>query len=137
MYYDNESLTRKLVSYVGSILCVSFLIGMASIIYSRLYSALEEESKKYSIMMKIGLSQSRLKAVTASTLRWLFLAPFAIALGISGLFVIIINQITLTSYTELAFICYGVCTVIEIILYLIVRNKYQKQVFNSIYETNG
>lgn len=133
-YYDNESLTRKLVSYVGSILCVSFLIGMASIIYSRLYSALEEESKKYSIMMKIGLSQSRLKAVTASTLRWLFLAPFAIALGVSGLFVIIINQVTLTSYTELAFICYGVCIIIEMILYLIVKDKYQKQLFNSIYE---
>ena len=133
MYYDNESLTRKLVSYVGSILCVSFLIGMASIIYSRLYSALEEESKKYSIMMKIGLSQSRLKAVTASTLRWLFLAPFAIALGISWLFVIIINRVTLTSYTELSLICYGVCTIIEIILYLIVKNKYQKQLFNSIY----
>ena len=47
-YYDFENLTRKLVSYVGSILCVSFLIGIASIIYSRLYSSVEEESKKYS-----------------------------------------------------------------------------------------
>lgn len=133
-YYDNESLTRKLVSYVGSILCVSFLIGMASIIYSRLYSVMEEESKKYSIMMKIGLSQSSLKAVTASTLRWLFLMPFTIALGISWVFVIIINRITLTSYTGTAFICYGACIVIEIILYLIVKNKYQKQIFNSIYK---
>lgn len=133
-YYDNESLTRKLVAYVGSILCVSFLIGMASIIYSRLYSAMEEESKKYSIMMKIGLSQARLKAVTASTLRWLFLMPFAIALGLSWIFVMMINQITLTSYTGTALICYGACIVIEIILYLIVKNKYQKQVFNRIYK---
>ncbi len=134
MYYDNESLTRKLVSYVGSILCISFLIGMASIIYSRLYSVMEEESKKYSIMMKVGLSQSSLKAATASTLRWIFLAPFTIALGLSGLFVTIINRTTLASYTSTALICYGFCIVIEIILYLIVKDKYQKQLFNRIYE---
>ena len=105
LYYDIENLTRRLVSYVGSILCISFLIGIASIIYSRLYSFVDEESKKYSIMIKIGLSKAELKDILASTLRWLFVLPFMTALVISWIIIGIINQLTLTSYTGLAVIC--------------------------------
>ena len=133
-YYDIENLTRKLVSYVGSILCVSFLIGIASIIYSRLYSSVEEESKKYSIMMKIGLSEAELKSILASTLRWIFVLPFMTALVISWFVIAAINQMTLTSYTNLAIICSIIYLLIELILYIIIKRKYQKKVLDNIYE---
>ena len=111
-YYESENLTRRLVSYVGSILCISFLIGIASIIYSRLYSSVEEESKKYSIMIKIGLSQEELNGILASTLRWVFILPFLVSLLETWIFITLINQVTLTSYTNLA----GICSLIYIIL---------------------
>ena len=133
-YYDFENLTRKLVSYVGSILCVSFLIGIASIIYSRLYSSVEEESKKYSIMMKIGLSEAELKNILASTLRWIFVLPFMMALVISWFVIATINQMTLTSYTNLAIICSIIYLIIELILYIIIKRKYQKKILDNIYE---
>ena len=133
-YYDIENLTRRLVSYVGSILCISFLIGIASIIYSRLYSSVEEESKKYSIMIKMGLSKAELKDILASTLRWLFVLPFMTALVISWIIIGIINQLTLTSYTGLAVICSFIYLLTELILYIIIKRKYQKKIFDNIYE---
>ena len=132
MYYDNESLTRKLVSYVGSILCISFLIGMASIIYSRLYSVMEEESKKYSIMIKIGLGKAELKDILASTLRWLFILPFTTALIISWIIISIVNQMIVTSYTNLTIICSFIYLLTEFILYMTIKRKYQEKILNNI-----
>lgn len=133
-YYDSENLTRKLVSYVGSILCISFLIGIASIIYSRLYSSIEEESGKYSIMMKIGLSREELKDVLSSTLRWVFVLPFTVALGISWIIILFIEQNTVASYSGLAVICSCIYLAVEFIMYIMVKQRYQKKIFDNIYE---
>ncbi len=133
-YYDSENLTRKLVSYVGSILCISFLIGIASIIYSRLYSSLEEESRKYSIMMKIGLSREELKDVLSSTLRWVFVLPFTVALGISWIIILFIEQNTVASYSGLAVICSFIYLAVEFIMYIMIKKRYQKKIFDNIYE---
>ena len=126
-YYDIENLTRRLVSYVGSILCISFLIGIASIIYSRLYSSVEEESKKYSIMIKMEL-----KDILASTLRWLFILPFMTALIISWIIISIVNQMIVTSYTNLTIICSFIYLLTEFILYMTIKRKYQEKILNNI-----
>ena len=131
-YYDIENLTRRLVSYVGSILCISFLIGIASIIYSRLYSSVEEESKKYSIMIKMGLSKAELKDILASTLRWLFILPFMTALIISWIIISIVNQMIVTSYTNLTIICSFIYLLTEFILYMTIKRKYQEKILNNI-----
>ena len=131
-YYDFENLTRRLVSYVGSILCISFLIGIASIIYSRLYSSVEEESKKYSIMIKMGLSKAELKDILASTLRWLFILPFITALIISWIIISIMNQMIVTSYTNLTIICSFIYLLTEFILYMTIKRKYQEKILNNI-----
>ncbi|EFM38201.1 efflux ABC transporter, permease protein [[Eubacterium] yurii subsp. margaretiae ATCC 43715] len=133
-YYDSENLTRKLVSYVGSILCISFLIGIASIIYSRLYSSIEEESRKYSMMMKIGLSREELKDVLSSTLRWVFVLPFTVALGISWIIILFIEQNTVASYSGLAVICSCIYLAVEFIMYIMIKKRYQKKIFDNIYE---
>ena len=131
-YYDFENLTRRLVSYVGSILCISFLIGIASIIYSRLYSSVEEESKKYSIMIKMGLSKAELKDILASTLRWLFILPFITALIISWIIISIVNQMIVTSYNNLTIICSFIYLLTEFILYMTIKRKYQEKILNNI-----
>ena len=132
-YYDIENLTRKLVAYVGSILCVSFLIGIASIIYSRLYSSVDEESRKYSIMMKMGLSREEINDILASTLRWIMVVPFVTALAISWIAISLINKVTLTSYTNLAVVCSIIYLFTEFIMYMIIKRRYQKKVCDCIY----
>ena len=132
-YYDIENLTRRLVAYVGSILCVSFLIGIASIIYSRLYSSVDEESRKYSIMMKMGLSREEINDILASTLRWILVVPFVTALAISWIAISLINKVTLTSYTNLAVVCSIIYLFTELIMYMIIKKRYQKKVCDCIY----
>ena len=132
-YYDIENLTRRLVAYVGSILCVSFLIGIASIIYSRLYSSVDEESRKYSIMMKMGLSREEINDILASTLRWIMVVPFVTALAISWIAISLINKVTLTSYTNLAVVCSIIYLFTELIMYMIIKRRYQKKVCDCIY----
>ena len=132
-YYDIENLTRRLVAYVGSILCVSFLIGIASIIYSSLYSSVDEESRKYSIMMKMGLSREEINDILASTLRWIMVVPFVTALAISWIAISLINKVTLTSYTNLAVVCSIIYLFTEFIMYMIIKRRYQKKVCDSIY----
>ena len=132
-YYDIENLTRRLVAYVGSILCVSFLIGIASIIYSRLYSSVDEESRKYSIMMKMGLSREEINDILASTLRWIMVVPFVTALAISWIAISLINKVTLTSYTNLAVVCSIIYLFTELIMYMIIKKRYQKKVCDCIY----
>ena len=132
-YYESENLTIRLVSYVGSILCISFLIGIASIIYSRLYSSVEEESKKYSIMIKIGLSQEELNGILASTLRWVFILPFLVSLLETWIFITLINQVTLTSYTNLAGICSLIYIILGLIMYIVIKKKYKKTIYDNIY----
>lgn len=132
-YYESENLTRRLVSYVGSILCISFLIGIASIIYSRLYSSVEEESKKYSIMIKMGLSQEELNGILASTLRWVFILPFLVSLLETWIFITLINQVTLTSYTNLAGICSLIYIILGLIMYIVIKKKYKKTIYDNIY----
>ncbi len=132
-YYESENLTRRLVSYVGSILCISFLIGIASIKYSRLYYSVEEESKKYSIMIKIGLSQEELNGILASTLRWVFILPFLVSLLETWIFITLINQVTLTSYTNLAGICSLIYIILGLIMYIVIKKKYKKTIYDNIY----
>ena len=85
-------------------------------------------------MIKIGLGKSELKDILASTLRWIFVLPFMTALVISWIIIGIINQLTLTSYTGLAVICSFIYLLTELILYKIIKRKYQKKIFDNIYE---
>lgn len=133
-YYSYENMIRNLIAYVGSILCIAFLIGIASIIYTRLYSLADEESKKYSIMMKLGVSKKEIKSILSSTVRWILVLPFGVALILSFGVITLIDRETLTSYTNLALIC-GVSNLsIELLIYAIINRKYQEKVFDMMYK---
>ena len=83
-------------------------------------------------MMKIGLSKEELKDILASTLRWVFVVPFMTALVISWIIIAFINRISLTSYTNLAVACSGIYLLVEWVLYIIIKRKYQKKIFENI-----
>ena len=133
-YYSYENMIRNLIAYVGSILCIAFLIGIASIIYTRLYSLADEESKKYSIMMKLGVSKKEIKSIVSSTVRWILVLPFGVALILSFGVITLIDRETLTSYTNLALICGVINLSIELLIYAIINRKYQEKVFNMMYK---
>ncbi|TCD46334.1 ABC transporter permease [Streptococcus sp. X16XC17] len=97
-YYYLEKLQRSIVAYVGSILCVSFLIGIASTTYSRLYSSSGEEISKYKTMVKLGMAKDLIQKSLSSTIKWVFVLSFILALFIAWYFIYTLNQYTLVSY---------------------------------------
>ncbi len=133
-YYESEKLQRSILAYVGSILCISFLIGIASIIYSRLYTLAETEIKKYKVTVRVGMDKKTLKGILSSTVRWIFIIPFMGALALAWLFVLTINQYSLVSYTRIAAICSMVYVLIEVILYVVIQTKYQNKILKGVYK---
>lgn len=131
-HYSGEKLQRSIMAYVGSILCVSFLIGIGSVIYSRLYSLSETEINKYKVMVKLGMDRKTVKSILASTIKWIFVVPFMGALIVAWILILNINQFTLTSYIDVAIACSIVYILIEAILYFTIKAKYQKTILNGI-----
>ena len=135
-YYSSEKLQRSIIAYVGSVLCISFLIGIASITYSRLYSSAETEIKKYQTMVKLGVTQRSIQQALASTVQWIFVLPFLIALIVTWSTVIYLNQYTFISYYKIAMYCSFIYFSIEMVLYFIIKRKYQNKIFKSLYHKN-
>nr|WP_279016775.1 ABC transporter permease [Staphylococcus schleiferi] len=135
-YYQFEKIQRHIIAYVGGILCFSFLIGIASITYSRLYNLAEEEIKKYKAMVKIGMTKKSIKKVLASTIRWVFVLPFLVALFVTWIIVLYIDQYTITSYYGIGLTCSILYLAIEGILYLIIKKKYQRKILKDVFENN-
>lgn len=53
-----------------------------------------EEVYRYKIMKRLGLSDMELKKILSSTIKWLFLLPFLVALCFTWIAVLIINRYT-------------------------------------------
>lgn len=131
-HYSSEKLQRSILAYVGSILCVSFLIGIGSVIYSRLYSLSETEINKYKIMVKLGMDRATVKSILSSTIKWILVVPFMGALIISWILILNLNQLTLASYIDVAIACSIVYIIIEAVLYFTIKKKYQKTILDGI-----
>lgn len=62
-YYRNTQIQNNLTLYIGSMLSFVFILAVASFIYSRFYSELDTECKKFKGIVKIGLSKKELCVV--------------------------------------------------------------------------
>lgn len=132
-YYETERLTRNIIAYVGSILCFSFLLAIASLLYSRLYTSLKEEILRYRSLVKMGISKKALRNVTNSTLIWIVLIPFLFSVGFTWIGLLIINPYLSSSYIEIGLFCSIIYLMGEGILYLILKKKYQEDMVEEIY----
>lgn len=132
-YYYVEKLTKNISAYVGSILCISFLIGIASIVYSRLYTSAQEEIAKYRTMVKIGITEKEVRGLLSSTVKWIFVLPFLVALIISWMIIIEIDKHTLIPYMNVAVKCSVLYLFIELVLYTVINKKYQEKIIKALF----
>ncbi len=82
IYADNHTsqLQNNLTLYIGSMLCFTFILAVASFIYSRLYSELDVECKKYKGIVKIGLSKKELSSGLSKVTSLILWVSFFVAL---------------------------------------------------------
>lgn len=132
-YYQSSLLQNNLTLYIGSMLCFTFILAVASFIYSRLYSELELECKKYKGIVKIGLSKRELSNLLNKELILVLIVPFMIALVYLWIGVIISEKYMIVSNIPVCIISTIILFIVQIILYLILNNAYKNAVFEKVY----
>lgn len=133
-YYRSSQIQNNLTLYIGGMLSFVFLLAVASFIYSRLYSELDAECRKFKGIVKIGLSRKELSLVLSRLLFLILCVPFGLALIYLWIGVLITEQITLVSTIPVAIGFTAVLIVLQIILYLWIRSSYRKTVFQQVFE---
>lgn len=133
-YYRSSQIQNNLTLYIGGMLSFVFLLAVASFIYSRLYSELDAECRKYKGIAKIGLSGQELSAVLSRLVFLILCVPFGLALVYLWIGVMIIEQFALVSTLPVALGFTAVLIILQVILYLWIRNSYRKTVFERVYQ---
>ncbi|PEA53796.1 ABC transporter permease [Bacillus pseudomycoides] len=65
--------------FIGTFLCIIFLMGAGSVLYFRMYTDLTSETEKYKTITKIGLTKAEMIRSATIQLAILFFVPYVIA----------------------------------------------------------
>lgn len=133
-YYRSSQIQNNLTLYIGGMLSFVFLLAVASFIYSRLYSELDAECRKYKGIAKIGLSGQELSAVLSRLVFLILCVPFGLALVYLWIGVMIIERFALVSTLPVALGFTAILVILQVVLYLWIRNSYRKTVFERVYQ---
>lgn len=133
-YYRSSQIQNNLTLYIGGMLSFVFLLAVASFIYSRLYSELDAECRKYKGIAKIGLSGQELSAVLSRLVFLILCVPFGLALVYLWIGVMIIERFALVSTLPVALGFTAALVILQVVLYLWIRNSYRKTVFERVYQ---
>lgn len=131
--YVNEQLIKNLIVYIGGILCVSFLLAVASFLYSRLYSTLDKDCKYYQGIVKVGLSKKELSKILNGLVSLLVVIPYVLSLVYMWVFILRIDRSNVVSIVPMSINCTIVFTIIQIGVFIFVQKSYKRAVFNKIY----
>lgn len=132
-FYITEQLIKNLIVYIGGILCVSFLLAVASFLYSRLYSSLEKDCKHYQGIVKVGLSKKELSRILNGLVSTLVVIPYILSLVYMWVFILRIDRSNVVSIVPMSINCTIVFTIIQIGVFIFVQKSYKRAVFNKIY----
>lgn len=132
-YFKTSQLQNNLTLYIGSILCFAFMLAVASLIYSRLYSNIENECEKYRGIIKMGLSRRELALILGSNVRLLSLAPFIVAIIYLWCGVFVVEQYTVISNIQTSIYCTAILVVLQLIYYQVIRRAYRNAIYKRIF----
>ena len=135
-YYHSAQLQNNLTLYIGSLLCFTFILAVASFIYSRLYSELEAECKKYRGIVKIGLSKKELSAALNKVTSLILWIPFLVAVAYLWIGIAISERYVIVSNVPVAFRCTIVLFAVQTVIYFVINASYKKAVFRKVYQSN-
>lgn len=132
-YYETDKLTKNLILYVGSIMCFSFLLAIASFIYSKLYSNIEKDCEKYKNLVKLGLSKKELFKILTVLVKTILFLPFGLAVIYMWAGVLFVEKYIIVSNIPIAIKYTIIYTVLQTIIYIAIKKSYQKNIEKGVY----
>lgn len=133
-YYETDKLTKNLILYVGSIMCFSFLLAIASFIYSKLYSNIEKDCEKYKNLVKLGLSKKELFKILKVLVKTILFLPFGLAVIYMWAGVLFVEKYIIVSNIPIAIKYTIIYAVLQTIIYIAIKKSYQKNIEKGVYQ---
>lgn len=134
-YYENAGLSYSYIlstyvffTLIGILVVAVFLLAAGSFVYFRLYTNLDEETKQFDVLRRIGLTNKELKKLITRQLLPQFFLPWGIALLHSVALFVMLQYVlkdiyNLTIAREL-FIAFGLFGLIQVVYFYLIRWRY-------------
>lgn len=133
LYYRSSQIQNNLTLYIGGMLSFVFILAVASFIYSRLYSELDLECKKFKGIIKIGLSKKELSVILHRFTFLILCVPFGVALLYLWIGIFIMERFTLISNIPVALGFTAILLLLQTIIYFWIRQSYRQTIFSNVY----
>jgi putative ABC transport system permease protein len=118
----------SLTLFIGFFVSVLFFLAADSILYFKLYNDLEQDSKQYAALSKLGLTWKEMKQIAAKQVAILFFIPFAFAAVHAGFAFKMLQNMVSGSVVKTSVLVIIIFFVIQLGYYFLIRSLYTKKV---------
>lgn len=125
---DLERYTYQVLTYIGIMLSVIFILSAGSLIYFRLLSNVRGSSPTYTNLYKIGLSINKIQEVQRKQFTILFFAPVLFAIVNTFFAVNMLSYLLATSIWKQTILISLVLLVIQILYFYFMNNRFKAKI---------
>ncbi|BDG33428.1 ABC transporter permease [Parageobacillus thermoglucosidasius] len=127
LFYDMKRIF-SLMLFTGFFVSALFLLAADSILYFKLYNDLEQDSKQYEALSKLGLTLKEMKQIAAKQVAILFFIPFAVAAVHAGFAFKMLQNMVSGSVVKTSVLVIILFFVVQLGYYFLIRSLYTKKV---------
>ncbi|WP_017436537.1 FtsX-like permease family protein [Saccharococcus caldoxylosilyticus] len=117
----------SLMLFIGFFVSVLFFLAADSILYFKLYNDLEQDSKQYEALSKLGLTLKEMKQIAAKQVAILFFIPFAVATVHAGFAFKMLQNMVSGSVVKTSVLVIIIFFVVQLGYYFLIRSLYTKK----------
>lgn len=125
---DLERYTYQVLTYIGIMLSVIFILAAGSLIYFRLLSNIRGSRPTYTNLYKIGLSIDKIQEVQRKQFTILFLAPLLFAIVNTFFAVNMLSYLLATSIWKQTILISLVLLVIQTLYFYFMNNRFKAKI---------
>jgi putative ABC transport system permease protein len=127
-YEQNQSLQiAGPILFVGFFIGIVFFVSAGSFLYFRLFSDLEDDTRLFEMIRKVGLTSGELSKVVTIRLALLFFVPIGVATLHGAVALTALGQMFEYSLFKENTIVLSIFVGIQVVYFLIIRSRYLKQ----------
>ncbi|HDR7793794.1 TPA: ABC transporter permease [Bacillus luti] len=127
-YEQNQSLQiAGPIFFVGFFIGIVFFVCAGSFLYFRLFSDLEDDTRLFEMIRKVGLTSRELSKVVTIRLALLFFVPIGVATLHGAVALTALGQMFEYSLFKENIIVLSIFVAIQMIYFLMIRSRYLKQ----------
>lgn len=125
---DLERYTYQVLTYIGIMLSVIFILAAGSLIYFRLLSNIRGSSPTYTNLYKIGLSINKIQKMQRKQFTILFFAPLLFAIVNTIFAVNMLSYLLAASIWEQTILIALVLLVIQVLYFYFMNNRFKAKI---------